>query len=131
MFGFNLWKIGAVIVAVLLALVYFKYTQDKIANLNREIAIKEVALKTAQATIAQQIEDMQRQVEVQTRTFNDMQSARSKVAELEAMFSKQDLNKLSTAKPSIIEKKANTATDRMLQCIEDIINKGAKNVPDC
>lgn len=131
MFGINLWKIVAFVVVILLCLGYFKYTQDKMAALNQEIAQKEFALKTAQATIEQQIADTKKLAAVQQRTFDEMQSARARASQLEAMFSRQDLNRLGTAKPGLIERQANTATDRLLRCIEDVINKGSENAPGC
>jgi hypothetical protein len=131
MFGISLWKIAAVIIAVGLLVGYFKYTQDKMAELNGAIAQKEFALKAAQATIEKQAEDMKKQAEVQKKTFEDMQAARAKASELEAKFSKHNLNEIGNAKPTELEKKVNKATDRVFRCIEDVINKGATNAAGC
>lgn len=42
-----MWKIIALVLAIGAAVGYFKYTQDKMAELNQQIATKEFALKAA------------------------------------------------------------------------------------
>lgn len=129
MFGISLWKIAAAVMAVLAVVGYFKYTQDKIADLNKEVATKAFALKAANETIAQQQADMKRQQETLSKLNTEFQDARSKVGELESKFNKgnRDFGALANEKPSEIEMKVNRATNRVLKCIEDVVNKGAGN----
>ena len=124
-----MYKIIAIILVVLAAVGYFKYTQDKIAELNQTVATKEFALQTATATIAQQQEDLKRQGEILQKTSKDFEDARAAVNELEDKFRKdgRDLDKFATAKPGEVQTRANAATKKVFRCIENQINKGKQD----
>ena len=124
-----MWKIIALILVVAAAVGYFKYTQDKMAELNQQIATKEFALQTANATIAQQQEDLKRQGEILQQTSKDFEEARAAVSDLEDKFRKdgRDLDKFANAKPKEVQTRANAATKKVFRCIEDQINKGKQD----
>jgi len=129
MFGGGMWKIIALVLAIGAAVGYFKYTQDKMAELNQQIATKDFALQTSNATIKQQQEDLKRQQEVLTQTSKDFEEARAAVNELEEKFRKdgRDLDKFATAKPSEVQTRANAATKKVFRCIEQQVNKGKQD----
>lgn len=129
MFGSGMYKIIAILLVVAAAVGYFKYTQDKMAELNQQIATKDFALKTANETIAKQLEDLKLQQQVLEQTNKDFEDARSAVADLEEKFRKdgRDLDTFATAKPSEVKSRANAATRKVFRCIEDQVNKGKQN----
>lgn len=126
MFGGGMYKIIAIVLVVLAAVGYFKYTQDKMAELNQQVATKDFALKTANETIMKQQEDLKRQQEVLQQTSKDFEEARAAVDELEDKFRKngRDLDKFATAKPGEVQTRANAATKKVFRCIEQQVNKG-------
>ena len=121
-----MWKIVALVLAIAAAVGYFKYTQDKMAELNQQIATKEFALKAATETILQQQEAMKKQQEVLATTNAAYEEARSAVTDLEDKFRKdgRDLDKFASAKPKEVQTRANAATKKVMRCIEAQINKG-------
>lgn len=129
MFGGGMWKIIALVLAIGAAVGYFKYTQDKMAELNQQIATKDFALQTSNATIKQQQEDLKRQQEVLNQTSKEFEEARAAVNELEEKFRKdgRDLDKFATAKPSEVQTRANAATKKVFRCIEQQVNKGKQD----
>jgi uncharacterized protein HemX len=129
MFGGTMWKIVALVLAIGAAVGYFKYTQDKMAELNQQIATKDFALQTANATIMKQQEDLKKQQEVLQQTSKEYEQARAAVDELEEKFRKdgRDLDKFATAKPSEVQTRANAATKKVFRCIEQQINKGMQD----
>lgn len=129
MFGSSMYKIIAIVLVVLAAVGYFKYTQDKMAELNQQIATKEFALKAATETIAKQQEDFKKQQEVLATTNAAYDQARAAVNDLEDKFRKdgRDLDKFATAKPGEVQTRANAATKKVFRCIEDQINKGKQD----
>lgn len=129
MFGGGMWKIIALVLAIAAAVGYFKYTQDKLAELNQQIATKDFALQTSNATIAQQQEDLKRQGEILQQTSKDFEEARAAVGELEDKFRKngRDLDKFATAKPDEVQTRANAATKKVFRCIEQQVNKGKQD----
>jgi uncharacterized protein HemX len=129
MFGGSMWKIVALVLAIGAAVGYFKYTQDKMAELNQQIATKEFALKAATETIAQQQEAMKKQQEILATTNEAYDKARADVDELEDKFRKdgRDLDKFAAAKPKEVRDRANAATKKVFRCIEDQINKGKQD----
>lgn len=131
MFGIDLSKIVIALIVAALIGGYYYYTQGQLAELNQAVAQKDFALKTAQATIEKQAEDMKKQQEIMQKTFADMQEARNKVTELEGKFAKFNLDQQADTKPLELERKINKATDRVFRCIEDIVNKGAPNAAGC
>ena len=125
MFGISIYKILAVIIAVLLLVGYFKYTQDKMAELNQAVAQKEFALEVANTTIEKQQEDMKRQAEIAAATNEAYNLSRSELEDLRSKFAKfQDLDKLAAEKPLLLENKINNATKRVIDCTENVINRG-------
>jgi len=124
-----MWKIVALVLAIAAAVGYFKYTQDKMAELNQQIATKDFALKAATETIAQQQEAMKKQQEILATTNEAYDKARADVDELEDKFRKdgRDLDKFASAKPKEVQTRANTATKKVFRCIEDQINKGKQD----
>lgn len=124
-----MYKIIAIVLVVLAAVGYFKYTQDKMAELNQQVATKDFALKTANETIMKQQEDLKRQQEVLQQTSKDFEEARAAVDELEDKFRKngRDLDKFATAKPGEVQTRANAATKKVFRCIEQQVNKGKQD----
>ena len=124
-----MYKIIAILLVVAAAVGYFKYTQDKMAELNQQIATKEFALQTANATIAKQQEDLKRQGEILQATNADYEKARESVADLEDKFRKngRDLDKFANAKPKEVQSRANAATKKVFRCIEEQVNKGKQD----
>ena len=131
MFGIDLSKIVIALIVAALIGGYYYYTQGQLAELNQAVAQKEFALKTAQATIEKQAEDMAKQAEVLKKTYEDMQVARAKVSEVEAKFNKINLDQQATTAPTDLEKRVNKATDKVFRCFETVVNKGAANAPGC
>jgi uncharacterized protein HemX len=129
MFGGGMYKIIAIVLAVMAAVGYFKYTQDRMAELNQQVATKDFALKTANETIMKQQEDLKRQQEVLQQTSKDFEEARAAVDELEDKFRKngRDLDKFATAKPGEVQTRANAATKKVFRCIEQQVNKGKQD----
>jgi phage-related tail protein len=129
MFGGTMWKIIALVLVIGAAVGYFKYTQDKMAELNQQIATKEFALQSANATILKQQEDLKKQQEVLLQTSKDFEEARASVTELEDKFRKngRDLDKFATAKPKEVQTRANAATKKTFRCIEQQVNKGKQD----
>jgi chromosome segregation ATPase len=129
MFGGGMYKIIAIVLAVMAAVGYFKYTQDKMAELNQQVATKDFALKTANETIMKQQEDLKLQQEVLQQTSKDFEEARAAVSDLEDKFRKdgRDLDKFATAKPDEVQTRANAATKKVFRCIEQQVNKGKQD----
>lgn len=120
------WKIVAVLIVIGALVGYFKYTQDKIAELNKEVATKEFALKAANETIEQQQQAMAQQQEILTKTSDEYQAARKSLSDLESKFNRdgRDFSQIVSEKPNEIERKANAATKRVFRCIESTVNRG-------
>jgi chromosome segregation ATPase len=129
MFGGGMYKIIAIVLAVMAAVGYFKYTQDKMAELNQQVATKDFALKTANETIMKQQEDLKLQQEVLQQTSKNFEEARAAVSDLEDKFRKdgRDLDKFATAKPDEVQTRANAATKKVFRCIEQQVNKGKQD----
>jgi len=129
MFGGSMWKIVALVLAISVAVGYFKYTQDKLAELNQQIATKDFALKADEETIVKQQEAMKKQQEVLEQTNKAYNDARADVDELEDKFRKdgRDLDKFANAKPKEVQTRANAATKKVFRCIEEQINKGKQD----
>ena len=124
-----MYKIIAIVLAVMAAVGYFKYTQDKMAELNQQVATKDFALKTANETIMKQQEDLKLQQEVLQQTSKNFEEARASVSDLEDKFRKdgRDLDKFATAKPDEVQTRANAATKKVFRCIEQQVNKGKQD----
>ena len=124
-----MWKIVALVLAIGAAVGYFKYTQDKLAELNQQIATKDFALKADEETIVKQQEAMKKQQEVLEKTTKAYNDARADVDELEDKFRKdgRDLDKFANAKPKEVQTRANAATKKVFRCIEEQINKGKQD----
>ena len=124
-----MYKIIAIVLVVLAAVGYFKYTQDKMAELNQQVATKDFALKTANETIMKQQEDLKLQQEVLQQTSKNFEEARAVVSDLEDKFRKdgRDLDKFATAKPDEVQTRANAATKKVFRCIEQQVNKGKQD----
>lgn len=124
-----MWKIVALVLAISAAVGYFKYTQDKLAELNQQIATKDFALKADEETIVKQQEAMKKQQEVLEKTTKAYNDARADVDELEDKFRKdgRDLDKFANAKPKEVQSRANAATKKVFRCIEEQINKGKQD----
>ena len=124
-----MYKIIAIVLAVMAAVGYFKYTQDKMAELNQQVATKDFALKTANETIMKQQEDLKLQQEVLQQTSKNFEEARAAVSDLEDKFRKdgRDLDKFATAKPDEVQTRANAATKKVFRCIEQQVNKGKQD----
>lgn len=128
MFGISIYKILGILIAVGLLVGYYMHTQSKLESLNQSIAKKEFALKSAAATIEKTKEDLKRQTEVAQKAFSDYEAARKEVDNLRNKFEKKGgIEKRAQNNPSDIENRINKATKRVLNCVEDVINKEQGN----
>ena len=121
---FKIYAFGIAILAVVLVS-WFGYNyvtnmQKRIVEQAQELAIKDGALKSANSTIVnlkqESIENEQANIDLQIK----LQTATSDLDELRQKLLDHDLTRLATAKPGLIEKRINDATEKLFNDIERI-----------
>ncbi len=99
---------------------YFKYAQDNIAELNKEVAIQETRAAIAEANNTA----MRNQIAAQTEALGalavEQQEIRKQSLRVAEIFSKHDLAKLAAAKPGLIENRINAGTEAVLNELRNI-----------
>jgi len=128
MFGLGLGGKVAIGMGILLlatmagGALYFKYSQNKIAELNQEVAAEHAGRVSAEANL----EFMQKSVAQQQATLNTLAQEsvqiRQEQQEVIDIFAEHDLKKLAEAKPNLIEKRVNAGTKRVFDELEEITN---------
>lgn len=125
MFGFSLGRIFIYIIIIAAAVGYFKYTQDKLAELNQQVAQKDFALQVSNETIKKQQADMEKQGKLLQEANDNFQAARSAVTDLQDKFNREgrDFGTFVNATPGKAEQVINNASRRSWRCIESTVNK--------
>lgn len=94
--------------------IYYKMSQNTIANLNKEVAVQEI-----RAAIAEKTNDaMRNQIAQQTKALSalavEQQEIRKQSLRVAEIFSKHDLARLAALKPGLIENRVNAGTKAVL-----------------
>ena len=125
--GFKLAFMSFVIMAVMAGgfYLYYKDTQEKIAILHQNNAKLDSAVQTQKATITSMEENFSKQAELVGTLQNKLSAAEDGYKKLSSKLRRHDLEELSRAKPSLMEKKINRGTTRLINELEEI--SGVKN----
>ena len=99
---------------------YFKYSQDKMAEMNQEIAVEKAARASAEANLEAMRQDFRTQQKELGRLADELQKNREESANLRDTFAEHDLNELISRKPGLMENRINDGTARVLNRIENI-----------
>ena len=116
----QLIKILSVVAVIGGAYMYFKYSQDRIEELNREITTYQFASKVANETIDELNENNKKQKIMLNKLQVKLKDSEIDNDRLKKMLRKHDLTKLSLKKPGMIEKRINDATKQIFSDITNI-----------
>lgn len=116
----QLLKILAIIGIIAGAYMYFKYSQGRIEELNREITAYQVASKVANETIDELNENNRKQKILLNKLQVKLKDSEIDNDRLKKLLRKHDLTKLSLKKPGMIEKRINDATKQIFSDITNI-----------
>ena len=106
---------------------YFKYSQNKMAEMNQAIAAQTARAASAEANLEAMREDVARQTRELNRLANEIQENRKAAQNLEDTFAEHDLNALVNAKPDLVQRRVNDGTRRVFERIEEITDPRAYN----
>ena len=120
--GFKLAFMSFVIMAVMAGgfYLYYKDTQEKIAILHQNNAKLDSAVQTQKVTITSMEENFSKQAELVGTLQNKLSAAEDGYKKLSSKLRRHDLEELSRAKPSLMEKKINRGTTRLINELEEI-----------
>lgn len=109
---------------------YYRYSQNQLAELNQSIGIEKVAREVAEKSL----ETAYRQVQTQTREMgrlaDEMARARAEQERIIDIFAEHDLNALAAAKPGLIETRVNNGTRNIIEQLERITQPETYKVED-
>lgn len=113
--------IGAVVLALSGAgVLYFKWSQNQIAELNGKVSAYAEKAATLEASLNDTLDHINRmQARMQTLNKN-MRNIEEETSDLKKVLAKHDLERLAAAKPNLIENRANEATKKLFRELEEI-----------
>ena len=120
--GFKLAFMSFVIMAVMAGgfYLYYKDTQEKIAILHQNNAKLDSAVQTQKVTITSMEESFNKQAKLVGNLQTKLSAAEDGYKKLSSKLRRHDLEELSRAKPSLMEKKINRGTTRLINELEEI-----------
>lgn len=122
-FGGIAMYMGIVLVIVLAgSAAYFKYSQDKLAEANKEIAAQTARAVSAEANFEFLKESVRKQQKAIDKLAEASVEIRQEQQETIDIFAEHDLKALAERKPGLIEIRVNRATDRVFDELERITN---------
>ena len=104
---------------------YYKDTQKRISVLTENAAKAELAVQTQKEAIVAMNESMNKQAELVGNLTSKLSEAEDGYKKLSSKLRRHDLEELSRAKPTLMEKKINRGTKRLIIELEEI--SGHKN----
>ena len=99
---------------------YYKDTQARIAILTENSAKLEVAAQTQKQTIDTLVADAKKYEKLNSELHTSLSRANDYKNTLLGKLRKHNLTKLSAQKPTLIEKKINNASKRLLESFESL-----------
>ena len=116
-----------IVIAVMFAgfYLYYKDSQKKIAVLTENAAKAELAVETQKETIMAMNESINKQAQLVGDLTSKLSEAEDGYKKLSSKLRRHDLEELSRAKPTLMEKKINRGTKRLIIELEEI--SGHKN----
>ena len=102
------------------AFYYYKDTQARIATLTENSAKLEVAAQTQKQTIDTLVEDAKKYEKLNSELHTKLEKANDYKNTLLGKLRKHNLTKLSAQKPTLIERKINNASKRLLESFESL-----------
>jgi len=105
---------GIVLVVVIGAsAVYFKYSQDKLAEANQQVAVQTAKAASAEANLKFMQESLARQQKNLSKLADASVVIRKEQEKTIDIFADHDLKALAERKPGLIESRVNKATQRI------------------
>ena len=112
---------GILLVATMAAgAAYFKYSQDKLAAANQQIAIEAAGRASAEANLKATQESVARQQATLNTLAQESVEIRREQQEVIDIFAEHDLKRLAEAKPGLIERRVNAATKSVFDELEEV-----------
>ena len=99
---------------------YYKDTQARIATLTENSAKLEVAAQTQKQTIDTLVADAKKYEKLNSELHIKLESANDYKNTLLGKLRKHNLTKLSAQKPTLMERKINNASKRLLESFESL-----------
>jgi hypothetical protein len=120
-FGGVTMYMGIVLLVVLAgSAAYFKYSQDKLAEANQLVAAQTARANSAEANLEFMQESVRKQQNaIQELAKSSVQIRKEQEATID-IFAEHDLKALAERKPGLIERRVNTATERVFNELEEI-----------
>ena len=113
-FGGLTMYMGIVLVVVIGAsAVYFKYSQDKLAEANQQVAVQTAKAASAEANLKFMQESLARQQKNLSKLADASVVIRKEQEKTIDIFADHDLKALAERKPGLIESRVNKATQRI------------------
>ncbi len=120
-FGGVTMYMGIVLVVVVLAsAAYFKYSQDKLAEANQLVAVEKAGRVSAEANLLFLQESHRKQQNAIQELAESSVQIRQEQERTIDIFAEHDLKALAEAKPGLIERRVNGATERVFNELEEI-----------
>lgn len=120
-FGGLSMYMGIVLLVVLAgSAAYFKYSQDKLAEANQIVAAQTARANSAEANLEFMQESVRKQQNAITELAKSSVQIRKDQEATIDIFAEHDLKALAERKPGLIERRVNTATERVFNELEEI-----------
>jgi hypothetical protein len=118
-------KIYAIIGALALAAgvafkLYFDYSQEQIATLNKDLQTYKIQNEAQQKAFNDFKDNVASQSEAITELNNKVLGIESKTSQLSRTLARHELDRLAGAKPGLIKSRANKATAKVFENLEDL-----------
>lgn len=113
------------------AYLYYRHSEETIANLNQQNATLSQAVDDQKQTIEAIQESLKEQSKIRNEMMTEIESARKDVENLQEKVMKHNLTMIASQKSELLQKKINNATEDVLRCFEVVtgaaINPNEKN----
>ncbi len=129
-----MWQFFAMTALVLGAATYGLWDQN--LKLQKNIASQRVAIEQQEAAFKELVKQTERQNKANTDMQRRNKEIEGEMSRYLDIFARHNLTKLATAKPGLIEKRANNATKQVFDSIEndsrdlDSLDDGVQLVPE-
>jgi len=126
--GLTMYMAIVLVVVLGASAAYFKYSQDKLAEANQQVAAQTAKAASAEANLEFMQESIRRQQEAIGKLAAASVNIRKEQEVTIDIFADHDLKALAERKPGLIESRVNKATQRVFDELERITDPSTYHI---